>query len=53
MKNFSFSVKPSDHAIIKMIAKIKQHCMLNGLSFSYIIIEALKAYKIKGLDNEY
>ena len=51
MKNFSFSVKPSEHAIIQMIAKINHHCMRNGLRFSYIVIEALKAYKIEGLEN--
>ncbi len=52
MKNFSFSVKPSDHKVITLIARIKHHCMRNGLSFSYIVVQALKAYKIEGLDND-
>lgn len=52
MKNFSFSARPSDHETISLIAKIKHHCIKNGISFSYIVIEALKAYKIKGFKND-
>ena len=50
MKIFSFSIKPSDHEAITMVAKLKLHCMRNGLSFSNIVIKALKAYNIEGLN---
>lgn len=52
MKIFSFSVKPSDHEAITMVAKLKLHCMRNGLSFSNIVINALKAYSVESLNKD-
>ena len=50
MKIFSFSIKPSEHKTILMLARIKQHCMKTGISFSSIIINAIKDYNIEGFD---
>lgn len=40
----SFSVAPTDTSGQELIAKIKQHCDATGVSFSYIVIAALKKY---------
>ncbi len=51
-RNISFSVKPSDTGAAKLIEDIKIISIRKGISFSFIVIQALKRYKAEVLDNE-
>ncbi len=50
-RNISFSVKPSDTEATKLIEDIKLISIRKGISFSFIVIQALKKYKVEELDN--
>jgi hypothetical protein len=47
----SFSYKPDDKNTIETITKLKRHASRRGITFSFIIIKALKNYLDK-LENE-
>lgn len=44
MRNFSFSVTPSDTKGTKLVQKLKADCEKSGTSFSYVVLKALTAY---------
>lgn len=38
----SFSMKPSDTEARKQVNKLKKHCEKTGISFSYLVLTAIK-----------
>ena len=44
MINHSISIRPSDVDNIHIVKTIKQYCKSKGVSFSYIVLKALKKY---------
>ena len=44
MINHSISIRPSDTDNIHIVKVIKQYCRAKGVSFSYVVLKALKKY---------
>ena len=42
---YSFSIKKSDTKGLNTVKEVKELCDSKGLSFSHVIVEALKEYK--------
>lgn len=40
----SFSVKPEDKDALSELAKLTEHSAKTGISFSYLVIQAIKKY---------
>jgi len=47
MRTFSFSVKPTDTSTLKLVKTIQLEAIRNGQTFSFIVLQALKAYVAK------
>ena len=52
MRNFSFSVTPSDTEGVKLVQDLKATCARNGTSFSFVILKALQAYVKENKDGK-
>lgn len=44
MRNFSFSVKPSEHEKLLLVQQIKKYCDERGMSFSHFVLNAIKEH---------
>lgn len=44
VRRISFSIKPADVASLTEIEKLKKYSNTRGISFSYLIIQAIKKY---------
>jgi len=51
-RNISFSVKPSDKEATQLIEDLKITSVKRGISFSHMVLSALKRYKAEVLDKE-
>jgi len=49
---YSFSVRHTDQASVKLLQELKVLCCKKGLKFSFIIIEALRLYKEQVLEHD-
>lgn len=50
-KIYSFSHKPNDKKSEQAIDKLKEHSRRTGISFSHLVLKAIKRY-VEELDNE-
>jgi len=49
---FSFSIKPTDTAALKLLQDIKMHGIRRGISFSFIVVTALRRWYEQELNHE-
>lgn len=46
-KNYSFSVLTDDKANVELIDRIRKNCKDTGRTFTWVVLQALKAYDAK------